>query len=64
MPVPVRRINRSGVRDAKDFQGSRGNENKDAPNQVMEKKLPFLEDICKLVPLPTSPKVQGKPEFV
>ena len=60
MPVPMQRINRSKLRDGKDIRS----ENGDVPNQVIVKKLPSLEEICKLVPLPTSPEVEGKPEFV
>jgi hypothetical protein len=54
-------VNRSKIPDAKDFQGSG---NGGAPNQVIEKKLPFSEDICKPVPSPAWPGVEGKPEFV
>ena len=63
--MPVEGINRSKVR-CEGFSGihSLGSENGDAPNQVMERELPFLEDICKLVPLPTSPEAEGKPDIV
>ena len=45
-------------------EGYQERENGGAPNQVIVRKLPSLEEICKLVPLPTSPEVEGKPEFV
>ena len=42
----------------------KGGKDEDAPNQVIEKKLAFLEDIWKLVPWPTCPGMEGKPEMV